>query len=139
MHFEFSKAKAAHIALCRSGERAAAALLFEKGYEVLARNFKRKSGEIDIVARHGRALVFVEVKSKRSGRGRPAENLSDKQKSRIARAALTYLREIENPRVPYRFDLVEAVFQGRRLAELRHWQNHFFGLDTRRSRGRRPR
>ena len=52
----FGRAKAAHIALGRSGERAAGALLFEKGYEVLARNFKRKSGEIDIVARHGRAL-----------------------------------------------------------------------------------
>jgi len=122
----FKKAKAAHIALGKAGEKAARRLLSEKNYDILAQNFKRDSGEIDIVARDGTVLVFAEVKTKRSGsRGRPSENLSEKQKSRISRAAMTYLREIDNPHVIYRFDLIENIFKGGKLLEIKHWQNHF--------------
>lgn len=45
-------------------EEVAAAFLVQKGYEILERNFRCRQGEIDLVARHGRYLVFVEVDRK---------------------------------------------------------------------------
>ncbi|MBT4819215.1 MAG: YraN family protein, partial [Lentisphaerae bacterium] len=59
--------------LGRRGERIAARLLREVGYDVLARNFRAEAGEIDIVARDGETLCFVEVKTRRRiGKARPA-------------------------------------------------------------------
>ena len=58
-------ARAAHLVLGRRGEEAAVRLLLAKGYTILARNWRVRSGELDIVARDGRTLVFVEVKTRR--------------------------------------------------------------------------
>lgn len=70
-------ARAAHLVLGRRGEEAAVRLLLAKGYTILARNWRIRSGELDIVARDGRTLVFVEVKTRRrSGFYRPGDNLS---------------------------------------------------------------
>ncbi len=88
-------AKLAAGARGRSAERRAAWLLRLKGYVILARNFRpAKShglGEIDIVARRGRMLVFVEVKA----RGREADAImaiGPEQQARIARAAAHFLK-----------------------------------------------
>jgi putative endonuclease len=73
----------------RRAEWLAAALLRLKGYRILARDFRVPVGEIDIVARRGGTLAFVEVKARR-GDG-AAEALSRRQRQRIARAAEWYL------------------------------------------------
>ena len=79
------------------GEAIAAAHLEAKGYRVIARNFRCKAGEIDIIARHGDVLCFAEVKTRRPGRfGRPCEavdwkkqrRLSDRYRMRFVTAAL---------------------------------------------------
>jgi len=105
------KARAAHLSLGRRGERVAAGLLKSKGFEILSRDWRRGSGELDIVARDGAMLVFVEVKTKRAGsRSRPADNLSRGQISRIRRGAAKYLAAVGLDRETfYRFDLVEVV------------------------------
>jgi putative endonuclease len=127
----FKKAKAAHLKVGRSGENAACKLLVNKNMEILARNCRYKEGEIDIVARDGHTLVFTEIKTRMKKSGlRPAAGLSNKQKYRIYRAAMKYLKEIENPKVIYRFDLVEIIFPRFGIAEARHWQEHFKGFDT---------
>lgn len=124
----FKSAKARHLRLGRLGENTAGRLLASKNMLVLCRNYRTKAGEIDIVARDGRTLVFVEVKTlRRHRRGRPAENLKPTQKRRIYRAAMRYLREIDLPDVVYRFDLVEVVRSTWIIREARHWQGHFTG------------
>jgi putative endonuclease len=77
----------------RHGRRAeflCAWLLRLKGFRIIARHWKCSSGEIDIIARRGRLLVFVEVEA-RGNAGSAAESLSRKQQARIARAAGQYL------------------------------------------------
>jgi putative endonuclease len=65
-------------------------LLRLKGYRILARHWKCSSGEIDIVARRGRVLAFIEVKA-RDDIATAAESLGLKQQARIARAAALFL------------------------------------------------
>jgi putative endonuclease len=85
--------------------------LRKEGYKILYRNFKgNRGGEIDIVCRDDDTLVFVEVKT-RGGEyyGRPFEAIRQDQKRRISRGALTWLRMLDNPEIPFRFDVVEIV------------------------------
>ena len=130
MSLSFHQARAAHLRTGRRGEKLACALLQSKNCEILCRNYKVKSGEVDIVARDGGILAFVEVKTRRhTTRSRPAEGLSDKQKQRIYRAGMRYLKEIESPNVVYRFDLIEIIISPFRIHEARHWQGHFRSVD----------
>ncbi len=122
----FLKAKAAHIRIGQRGEDAACRLLRAKGLDILARDCKTPRGEIDIVARDGACLVFVEVKTKRSSsRSRPSENLSLRQKARIYRAAFNYMKEIGRPAVPFRFDIVEVSMGAWEPEGVWHWPASF--------------
>ncbi|MEA4863705.1 MAG: YraN family protein [Victivallaceae bacterium] len=116
------KARAAHLRLGRRGERVAARLLKTKGFEILSRDWRRGSGELDIVARDGAMLVFVEVKTKRAGsRSRPMENLSRAQISRIRRGAVKYIASVGlDHETFYRFDLVEVVLSRWRANAVYH-------------------
>lgn len=75
----------------RWAELAAAALLLLKGYRILARRFRSPVGEIDLVARRGRRLAFVEVKS-RATHDAAAWSVTPRQQQRIARAAEAWLK-----------------------------------------------
>ena len=87
--------KAAALRRGRSAERRAALLLRLKGYAVLARNFRPAKnvglGEIDIVARRGRTLAFVEVKA-RAAEADAIFAIAPEQQARIARAAAHFLK-----------------------------------------------
>jgi putative endonuclease len=122
----YFSAKAKHLQLGDRGEKIATRLLRSKNYDILCQNYKVKSGEIDLVARDGKDLVFVEVKTRRATtRSRPAEGLSTKQKKRIYRAAQSYLRQIDNPNIIYRFDLIELILTRFGIREIRHWESNF--------------
>jgi putative endonuclease len=73
-----------------SAENQAAALLLAKGYRILARRFRSPVGEVDIVARRGRVLIFVEVKA-RSRLDDAAWSVLPRQQRRIAAAAAVWL------------------------------------------------
>ncbi len=136
----FRLARKRHIRLGRRGETLACKLLKEKKYDILCRNYKVKSGEIDIVARDGEILVFVEVKTLRYSanlRLRPAEHLKMNQKRRIFRAAANYMRRIGNPEVIFRFDLVELILADWSIKEIQHWPDHFNSTDLRDPRFKR--
>ena len=91
----------------RLGEEAAARYLKKKGYRILARNVLYKGGELDIVARNGKALVFVEVKARAEGAMVPATQAVDRAKARrVIRAAKIYLAEHPEETGPARFDVV---------------------------------
>jgi putative endonuclease len=97
------------------GERLAADHLRRHGYKILYRNFRGpRGGEVDVVCRQkaGGALVFVEVKTRRSLRyGAPSSAVTLAKQRLIARGALAWLKLLGNPRIPFRFDIVEVWFE----------------------------
>ncbi|MGA0392681.1 MAG: YraN family protein [Rhodospirillales bacterium] len=75
-----------------------------RGYRVLARRYKTPLGEIDIVARHGRVLAFIEVKARQNFK-EAVESISPRQRDRIVRAAELYLqRNAQFAQLHLRFD-----------------------------------
>jgi putative endonuclease len=84
-----SRGRAAHRAGLRA-ENLAALLLRLKGYSILARRLRTRAGEIDLIARRGRTLVFVEVKA-RADLADAADALAMRQRARLARAAGLFL------------------------------------------------
>lgn len=95
-----------------AGENAAARFLKAHGYKILVRRFECAYGEIDLVCRDGETLVFVEVKSRESDEHtRPSDSIGSAKQLHISRSALDYLRKLQNPDIPARFDVVEIVWE----------------------------
>ncbi|MCF8111638.1 MAG: YraN family protein [Desulfobacteraceae bacterium] len=91
----------------RLGESIAAGHLKKNGYRILARNYRNKFGEIDIVARHKDVIVFVEVKARSSGGFGSSKAAVDKRKQkRISMIALGYLKQTRSMDARARFDVV---------------------------------
>jgi len=107
----FSPSNPEHLARGTSGETLACRYLRRKGFKVLYRNFRgRTGGEIDIVCRDGDTLVFVEVKTRsREDFGRPIEAIDQDKRKRLSRGALAWLRMLDDPDIFFRFDVVEVV------------------------------
>jgi putative endonuclease len=98
--------------LGKRGEDLACAELEKRGYVIVDRRFRTRSGELDIVARDGVVLVFVEVRARTGCRfGTPFESVTWKKRQRLSRMAATYLSVKRLPVVPCRFDVVSIVEQ----------------------------
>ena len=96
-----------------SGETAACEALTRAGLTILERNFRRPTGEIDIIAKEKRTIAFIEVKTRSSLRfGRPAEAVDKAKQLHILRTAMLYLAEKGLDDVPVRFDVVEVLPTG---------------------------
>ena len=114
-----SEGRKAHLQLGKFGEDTAVRLLKIKGYHILARNFKLKSGELDIVALDGTTIVFVEVKTRRQNRFyAPGANLSFRQLKRNFNTGKIYLALFNVPDVSYRFDLIEVTVARRAVRKI---------------------
>ena len=88
-------------------EADAATALLAAGYRIVERNFACKAGELDIVARDGEVLVFVEVRSRADGtHGHAAEMVSPAKQAQVTRVAAIYLRAREPDFEECRFDVV---------------------------------
>jgi putative endonuclease len=93
----------------RAGEAAAESHLRTLGYRILARNFRTRAGELDIVALDGDTLVFVEVKARRGSVlkfGQPEESLTKTKQQRLVAAAQSYLEEHDLTGADWRIDFV---------------------------------
>ena len=103
-------------------ERKAERFLLEKGYEILERNFRCYCGEIDLIARQGMSLVFVEVKYRRDRKsGFPEEAVSPLKQQKICRVSDYYrMRKGISERLPFRYDVIAVEGE-----ELRHYENAF--------------
>jgi len=89
------------------GEDVACAELRRRGYEILARRYRTRYGEIDIVARHGAVTVFVEVKARvHDDFGGGAEAVTAWKQRRIAKMAMDFLARSRLNETPCRFDVV---------------------------------
>ena len=94
--------------LGRAGEEAAVALLRESGYEIVARNVRMPGGEIDVVARDGETVVFVEVKARESRAfGSAISAVGGRKRATLRKLAAEWL-QLFAPRAYARFDVVAA-------------------------------
>jgi len=110
----------ARITLGKMGEDLACRELERRGYAIVARRYRRRGGELDIVARDGPTLVFVEVKT-RDGRwfGGAAEAVTGLKRRRIVQLALEYLMRHRLSECPCRFDVVSIQLEaGRPVIEI---------------------
>ena len=98
-------------ALGISGEDLAAAWYLAKGYDVLARNWRCRDGELDLIVRNGREFVFCEVKTRTTDAfGVPAEAVSPLKQARIRRLAARWLQDdCPTPPRSIRFDVASVL------------------------------
>ena len=109
----------ATVALGISGENLACDALARQGYAILARRYRTRVGEIDIVAQDGETLVFVEVKTRTSDRcGPPAEAVTRRKQRRIVTMAKWYLSENGLHGCLCRFDVVTVLCRRGLLPEV---------------------
>lgn len=100
-------------ALGLEGETRACRALAARGYHVLARRYRTRAGEIDIVARHGSVVVFVEVKTRRGGAfGDPLASVTPQKQRRVASVAADFLARHRLLDQPVRFDVVSLEYGG---------------------------
>lgn len=91
----------------RQGEDLAAGYLERAGYRIIERNYRCLFGEIDLVARDGGTIVFIEVKSRRSDRfGPPQASVGPKKQKKMSQIALHYLEQNQLHACKARFDVV---------------------------------
>ncbi|MFZ0930964.1 MAG: YraN family protein [Syntrophobacteraceae bacterium] len=97
----------------KEGERAAAEHLSSSGIKILERNFRCPPGEIDLVAKDGKTIVFVEVRARQAdGICSPEESITIYKRRRLTRAALWYLKQRGLLDSPARFDVVAIRWDG---------------------------
>ena len=109
-------------ALGRWGEDQAARVLEERGWRILARNYRFGRREVDLVARRGAVLAFVEVKT-RAGRGfgEPEESVTALKRREVEAVARDFVRRHRIGSLEIRFDVVAIVVgPGRRVERLTH-------------------
>lgn len=113
--------------LGRLGEDLAARWLRERGRKILYRNYRGPHrGEVDIVCRHGEVLAFTEVKTRTSNAfNRPADAVNPEKQRLIQRGAQEWLRLLGNPKIVFRFDIVEVLLAEGEAPRLNVIENAF--------------
>ena len=107
------------------GERLAEEFLTGLGYTILARNFRTRLGEIDLIAREGEVIVFVEVKLRASDRfGLPREAVTAAKQQKLILAAEEWLAAQQDA-VHARFDVIEIILPAEGMHDICHLQNAF--------------
>lgn len=99
--------------LGNAGENFAASYLEQLGYKILAKNFRVRSAEIDIVAEIDGVIVFVEVKTRSNiNHGLPIEAVNFRKQKKIIEAASVFLQDENYFEKPCRFDVIEIYSDG---------------------------
>ena len=100
-----------HAWVGRRGEDIAAAWLRARGARILYRNFRAPGGgEVDIVAREGEVLLFIEVKTRTAGgAGRPLDAVDDDKRRLMRKGGREWLRLLGRRDLPWRYDVIEVV------------------------------
>ena len=120
-------ARASTRPLGRADEEIAARFLRRRGLTIVERNLRSRLGEIDLVVRDGKTLVFVEVKARRDAGGDPPQAAVDgRKRMRLARLALGYLAGRRLAEAACRFDVVAVtVDDAGRAVGVTHFRDAF--------------
>ena len=114
---------ALHNIIGKEGESIARKYLESKGYSIVEQNYRTKRAEIDIIAKHGKKLVFVEVRAKRHELyGTPEDTIDYKKRARLRRNAMAYTYR-KHYVGPFRVDAVCLVIGGNGLERINHYEN----------------
>ena len=106
------------------GEETALEWLVKHGYELVSRNFQTRFGEVDIICRDKRYIVFVEVKTRSAGYiGSGREAVTSSKQVKLIKAAMQYLQSRPTELQP-RFDVIEVVLDGDKVS-VEHIENAF--------------
>ena len=109
------------------GEELAAGFLAEKGYQILERNYRFGRYEVDIIARHGDTIVFVEVKSRKNiNFGEPEIFVSRRKQAFLFTAANHYL-VVNDLELESRFDIV-SVWRENKTKQIKHLEGAFYAV-----------
>jgi putative endonuclease len=112
------------------GERIACRHLKKLGYRILVKQARSRLGEIDLIARDGGTIVFVEVKSRRGQReGSPAEAVDARKQKKLTQLALAWLKQRKLLGHPSRFDVVAIRWDADGRPVVEHYQNAFDAVD----------
>lgn len=114
---------AEHTITGKEGEEVAKKYLESKGYEIVEQNYKTRRAEIDMIARQGKELVFVEVRTKHHEMyGTPEETIDWQKRMRLQRNAAAYVHRIRY-RGPYRVDAVCLIIGNGGLQRINHYES----------------
>lgn len=96
------------------GEGIAERYLKTHGYKILEKNFRTPFGEVDIIAKDGEAIVFIEVKTRKNLTfGLPQESIDENKKRRLVNIGIYYLKKKGILNIPARFDVVSILLSSR--------------------------
>jgi putative endonuclease len=109
----------------KAGEDLALEFLKKRGYRIIDRNFRTRVGEIDIVARDGETVCFVEVKTRcQDCYGAPEESVDVRKQRHMVKAAMQFLKKMDLWESPSRFDVV-SIDQTQALPQINLIQGAF--------------
>ena len=115
-----------HIIKGQKGEALAVTYLAEKGYQILETNWRFKRSEVDIIAKDGKILVFIEVKTRATDYfGAPEESIKDNKKALLADAASAYMEQTGHD-WEIRFDYISIIYEDAGNFQLKHYPDAFF-------------
>lgn len=108
------------------GEAIAVAYLKGQKFTIVDRNFRCKAGEVDIIARESKTLVFVEVKTRSNAAyGPPQLAVTPFKQRQISKAALTWLAKKKLHDASARFDVIAILLREHEVPEIEHIRNAF--------------
>jgi putative endonuclease len=107
------------------GESLAEDYIKRKGYKIIQRNYRCRLGEIDIIAKDGDTIVFIEVRTKQNENfGSPQDSVTSTKINKISKTALSFIQEKNLSGFSYRFDFIAITFsQGK--PNIEHIENAF--------------
>jgi putative endonuclease len=121
-----SEEKSDNLSVGERGESIAEAYLRGRGFAILEKNYRCKTGEVDIVARDGDTIVFVEVKARRNlAYGPPQLAVTPFKQRQISRTALTWLAHHKKPNAIARFDVIAILVPDHEVPQVEHIRNAF--------------
>lgn len=115
-----------HRQIGNEAEDLACSFLTDKGWQILERNYYYGHSEIDIIAREGNTIVFIEVKMRSGTRfGNPIEFVNEKKIGHVFRAAEHWAREHEVSDAPMRFDVIGILKIKGKSSEIEHFADAY--------------
>lgn len=110
----------------KAGEALALNYLKNNGFQIYEINYKKPSGEIDLIAKDRDAWVFIEVKYRKNlDFGYPREAVNRSKQKRIGKTALWYLKEMQLDDVNIRFDVIEIYYESNGEQVINHFESAF--------------
>jgi putative endonuclease len=117
---------APHLLMGRKGERVACRYLMKRGFDILARRFHARRGELDLVALEGSVLVFIEVKTRASKEfGDPWEFVDWEKQQSLQFAADEFIARYDLGQYAYRFDVIAVIAPDTQGQEIALYRNAF--------------